>query len=293
MTTPTDGESDADWMSAVEAIALLPSRRAICRHARARLVKARAKLFIAYDGRRFSDCDIPSDFWWAEGDEALEQDWTTGHFRTSAFGRAFGREEAFGVRFRRSDILQLKPASARAAGSLTSNAMPGSLEPTPATALTSIGSLEPSPSPAQRTVFIGHGHSSEWLKLEKFLRERLHLNVVEFNSSSPLGVATTKRLNEMLEAADFAFLVLTGEDEQTTGKLNPRLNVVHEAGLFQGKLGFEKAIILREEGCEDFSNVHGLGEGRFPKGKITAEFEEVRRVLEREGVIGARVESGN
>jgi predicted nucleotide-binding protein len=102
------------------------------------------------------------------------------------------------------------------------------------------------------------------------LSNRLQLSPVEFNSTSAAGVAISERLNEMLEAPGFAFLVLTGEDEQATGKFNPRLNVIHEAGLFQGKLGFEKAIILKEEGCEDFSNVHGLTDIRFPKGKIDA-----------------------
>jgi predicted nucleotide-binding protein len=49
------------------------------------------------------------------------------------------------------------------------------------------------------------------------------------------------------------------------GKLHARLNVIHEAGLFQGRLGFNKAIILLEEGCEEFSNIHGLGHIPFPK----------------------------
>jgi predicted nucleotide-binding protein len=78
---------------------------------------------------------------------------------------------------------------------------------------------------------------------------------------------------------------MTGEDEQAGGKLHARLNVVHELGLFQGRLGFKKAIILLEEGCEEFSNVHGLGQVRFPNGNISAQFEEIRRVLERESVI--------
>ena len=63
------------------------------------------------------------------------------------------------------------------------------------------------------------------------------------------------------------------------------MNVVHEAGLFQGRLGFERAIILLEEGCKSFSNIEGLGQIRFPKGNIVALFEEVRRVLEREHLI--------
>jgi hypothetical protein len=64
-----------------------------------------------------------------------------------------------------------------------------------------------------------------------------------------------------------------------------RMNVVHEAGLFQVRLGFSKAVVLLEEGCEQFSNIQGVGQIRFSKGNISAAFEEVRRVLEREGLI--------
>jgi len=37
----------------------------------------------------------------------------------------------------------------------------------------------------------------------------------------------------MLEAADFAFLIMTGEDEAADGKPQARMNVVHEAGCFK------------------------------------------------------------
>jgi len=82
-----------------------------------------------------------------------------------------------------------------------------------------------------------------------------------------------------------AFLVMTAEDELVDGKMQARMNVVHEAGLFQGRLGFTRAIILLEEGCEQFTNIQGLGQIRFPKENIKAAFEEVRQVLEREGII--------
>jgi predicted nucleotide-binding protein len=137
------------------------------------------------------------------------------------------------------------------------------------------------------TVFIGHGRSPLWRELKDFLRDRLHLAVNEFNSVPAAGMPTTKRLAEMLDAARFAFLIMTAEDEQPDGKQRARENVVHEAGLFQGRLGFKKAIILLEEGCEEFSNIHGLGQIRFPKGNISAKFERMRLVLEREGVITA------
>ena len=81
---------------------------------------------------------------------------------------------------------------------------------------------------------------------------------------------------------------MTGEDEQTDGKVRARENVVHEVGLFQGKLGFSRAIVLLEEGCEEFSNIHGLGQIRFPKGNIAAKFEDIRAVLEREELVEAR-----
>jgi predicted nucleotide-binding protein len=91
----------------------------------------------------------------------------------------------------------------------------------------------------------------------------------------------------MLDDAAIAFLILTGEDEQADSKIHARMNVVHEVGLFQGRLGFEKAIVLLEEGWEEFSNINGLGQIKFPKGNITAAFEDIRRVLERENLIEA------
>ena len=143
---------------------------------------------------------------------------------------------------------------------------------------------------AGQKIFIGHGHSLVWRELENFLQNRLHLTTDEFNSVSTAGIATSDRLQEMLNNAAFAFLILTAEDEQHDGTLRPRENVVHEAGLFQGKLGFTKAILLLEETCEKFSNAVGLGHISFPPGNIKGAFEQVREVLEREKVIDTKGE---
>jgi predicted nucleotide-binding protein len=104
------------------------------------------------------------------------------------------------------------------------------------------------------------------------------------------GVANIARISEMLDAAAIALLVMTGEDEQADGALQARMNVIHEAGLFQGRLGFTKAIVLLEDGCEEFGNIQGLGQIRFPTGNISAAFEDVRLVLEREGLLGTEPE---
>ena len=134
-------------------------------------------------------------------------------------------------------------------------------------------------------VFIGHGRSLLWRELKDFVQDRLGLPWDEFNRLPVAGVTNIARLSEMLDAAAIAFLVMTAEDEMADGAVQARMNVVHEAGLFQGRLGFTKAIVLLEEGCEEFSNIQGLGQIRFPKGEVSAAFEEVRRVLEREGLI--------
>jgi predicted nucleotide-binding protein len=134
-------------------------------------------------------------------------------------------------------------------------------------------------------VFIGHGRSPAWREVQAFIRDRLRLEHEEFNRESPAGVSNKERLLAILDASCFAFLVLTAEDDQADGTKRSRQNVVHEAGLFQGRYGFERAIIMLEEGCDPFSNIDGLGQIRFPPGNIKAAFEEVRHVLEREKII--------
>jgi hypothetical protein len=135
-----------------------------------------------------------------------------------------------------------------------------------------------------KKIFIGHGKSPLWRELKDFLKDKLNLDWEEFNRVSPAGKATVERLMEMLDNASFAFIIMTGEDEQPDETLRARENAVHEAGLFQGRLGFNKAILLVEDGCNEFSNIQGIGQLRFPKGNIKAAFEEVRDVLIREKI---------
>ena len=136
-----------------------------------------------------------------------------------------------------------------------------------------------------KKIFIGHGHSEVWRVLKDFIVETLGLEYEEFNRISPAGKSNKERLKEMLEACCMAFLIMTGEDEQADGSFSARDNVIHEAGLFQGKLSFEKAIVLLEDGCQEFSNIEGLGQIRFPKGNIRAAFEDIRDILKRESMI--------
>lgn len=143
----------------------------------------------------------------------------------------------------------------------------------------------PSPPEPPKRIFIGHGHSPVWMNLREFLERKLKLATDEFNRESEAGRSTKEVLQKKLEAASFAFLVMTGEDSSEDGGLRTRENVVHETGLFQGKLGFDRAIILLEKGCKTFSNIHGLTTIEFYKGEIKGAYEDIRDVLEREGII--------
>lgn len=134
-------------------------------------------------------------------------------------------------------------------------------------------------------VFIGHGRSAAWRELKDFVQDRLRLPWDEFNRVPVAGITNISRLAEMLDSAAVAFVIMTAEDELADGEFQARMNVIHEVGLFQGRLGFTKAIVLLEEGCREFSNIQGLGQIRFPTGRISAAFEQVREVLEREGLV--------
>jgi predicted nucleotide-binding protein len=86
----------------------------------------------------------------------------------------------------------------------------------------------------------------------------------------------------MAAKSSFAILVMTAEDEQADGVHRARQNVVHEAGLLQGRLGFARAIMLLEDGVEEFSNVQGVQFIRFARGNIKESYGEVLATLRRE-----------
>jgi predicted nucleotide-binding protein len=132
-------------------------------------------------------------------------------------------------------------------------------------------------------IFIGHGRSQQWRELKDFITERFRLPVDEFNRVPVAGITNIQRLQQMLDQAEFAFLVMTAEDETSEGRLRARQNVIHEVGLIQGRLRFTKAIVLLEEECEDFPT--SLALANYDTNEESAAFEQIREVLEREGVL--------
>ncbi len=146
----------------------------------------------------------------------------------------------------------------------------------------SISDKQTIPSPC---IFIGHGRSKLWARLKMYLEDELGLATIAYESESRVGKSIVPILELMLDQATFAVLVLTAEDETVKGSRRARQNVIHEAGLFQGRLGFKSAVILRQEGLEDFTNVEGLQYIGFSEYQIEQTFYELQRVLKREGML--------
>jgi predicted nucleotide-binding protein len=132
------------------------------------------------------------------------------------------------------------------------------------------------------TIFVGHGRSQQWRDLKDHLHEQHGYPVEAYEVGARAGHTIRDILESMLDESSFAILVLTGEDESKEGKLHPRLNVVHELGLFQGTLGFSKAIALLEDGTEEFSNIHGIQQIRYSKNNIRETFGDVLATIRRE-----------
>ena len=138
---------------------------------------------------------------------------------------------------------------------------------------------KPKPKPI---IFIGHGGSEQWKNLKDHLHEKHDYDVEAYEIGARAGHAIRDILEEMLGKTSFAILVMTGEDKTEDGEMRARQNVVHELGLFQGRLGFTKAIILLEDGTEEFSNIHGINQIRYGKANIKETFGEVLATLKRE-----------
>lgn len=132
------------------------------------------------------------------------------------------------------------------------------------------------------SIFIGHGGNPQWRRLKDHLGEKHGYKIVAYETGARSGHTIRDILEEMSNRASIAFLVLTGEDKTEARRLRARQNVIHECGLFQGVLGFDRGILLVEKGVELASNFDGVQQIRFTKSRIEEAFGDVLAVLKRE-----------
>jgi len=139
------------------------------------------------------------------------------------------------------------------------------------------------PEPDAPRIFIGHGgQSTDWLELQNDLQSKHGYQCEAFESGARAGHTIRDILEGALDTNSFAILIFSGEDRQDDGAIRARQNVIHETGLFQGKIGFSRAIVLREEGTEMLSNLAGIQYIQFPRGKINSAVGDILATLRRE-----------
>ncbi|WP_091232677.1 TIR domain-containing protein [Microbacterium sp. 3J1] len=145
----------------------------------------------------------------------------------------------------------------------------------------------PEPPTVRPRIFIGHGGASTaWHDLLHHLNQQHGLEVIAYETGSRAGHSIRDILEDMLAESTFAILVMSKEDEQVAiegekPRFRARQNVVHEAGLFQGRLGFSRAIIVKEDDVEMLSNVEGVQYVPFTS-HIRETYGEVLAAIRRE-----------
>ncbi|MGW5686305.1 PfkB family carbohydrate kinase [Nonomuraea sp. NPDC003754] len=135
-------------------------------------------------------------------------------------------------------------------------------------------------------IFIAHGGSPEWLAVRLFIEERFQVPVYSFESWSWSGRPVTDALSEYLERCSFAVCVLTAEDLTEDGRRLARQNVVHEVGLFQGRYGFNRVLVLAEEGCDFVPKVAEPHVIEFPRHAVSRTFYKLEARMRAEGIGG-------
>jgi hypothetical protein len=124
------------------------------------------------------------------------------------------------------------------------------------------------------------GQSSTWLEVGRFLEHQLQLKYTEFTDASAKRFLVTERVAQMAFGADLAVAVMSAEDKVDGGGFRARQNVIHEIGVAQGALGWERVIICREEGVESFTNMSGLVYISYKRDAVTASFDDLRQHIE-------------
>ena len=134
---------------------------------------------------------------------------------------------------------------------------------------------------SRSNVFLSHGHNEIlWRRLRDFLVSRLKLSTLVLQELPSQGLTVVEKLERASERCRFAVILMTKDDEQSSGGVRARQNVVHEVGFFQGKYGRHNVVLLAEEGVELFSNISGIIRIEFDAGHFDEAFEPLRREVE-------------
>ncbi|NPU10924.1 nucleotide-binding protein [Bradyrhizobium sp. 83002] len=234
---------EIQWISAAAAINLLKpiyrssarmAQCAICEHANGELVRARARRYMIGNGAR-DDFPIPNVFWWADGREAMTQDWQAGSFSTWINDT---EHRAFQVKFAQEDIEKMMPADAH------------------------IHTMSFKQPPSNK-VFLVHGRDEASKNEVHLFLKAIDLDPIILHLRPNKGRSLLTKFKEESGGADFAVVLMTPDDEggiagSGASQRRARQNVVFELGYFIGKLGPTHVAALVKGEIEKPSDFDGI-----------------------------------
>lgn len=140
-------------------------------------------------------------------------------------------------------------------------------------------------------VFIGS--SREGLKLAAAVKQRLSneadIDLWNNHKIFPVGELTLPKLESCASNYDFALIILTPDDivrSRQNTKSAPRDNLIFEAGLFMGRIGRQRTLIIQSDrrGLKLPSDFSGLTVAFYRDGLVTRDLHEsVRLACEQVG----------
>jgi predicted nucleotide-binding protein len=139
--------------------------------------------------------------------------------------------------------------------------------------------LEQPKQSAQRRVFLTHGHSNDWLRVQPFIEKDVGLSTLELAQEPNQGRTLIEKLFDNAGRCDSAVIVMTGDDVANEDEARVRENVMHEIGFFQGRYGRSSVVLLHEEGVNIPTNLSGVAYIPFAKDNIEGGFHVLQREL--------------
>jgi hypothetical protein len=143
-------------------------------------------------------------------------------------------------------------------------------------------SLVRQPPPPRPTVFIGHGHDTQWQEVRDHLLDQQKLDVRYFENDPHIGEYSLTAVLGTIKPCNCAILVHAAEDQLATGDAQARPNVINETGICVALMGLTRVIVLQERGCLEFTNFAGVQAIHFDRGHVSATFGSILATLNRE-----------
>lgn len=140
------------------------------------------------------------------------------------------------------------------------------------------------------TVFIIHGHSEEWRKIERFIKDELGFNAIVMKESYS-GKQILDKFTDAVIDADCAVAIMSPDDKLANGNFRARQNVLYELGYCKGVLenyyaeedyDFEPVIVIKEKTIDmrEVSDLIGLEVLNYHHNGIETVYHHLGRALQ-------------